>query len=252
MFERVPASSYLETLRLESSAMYENQTRTVAKLRERVENLLAEQRRSRPSCRVLIALAGVPGSGKSTIAATLLEDLKRHGVDDVAILPMDGFHYPRAVLSSFDDPDLALKRRGAPFTFDARGFLKLIRRLKTVPVTTCDEPQIVISAPSFDHAVKDPLPDAIAISSRTKVVIIEGNYTLLDEDPWNSIADLVDDRWFVDVPTDVARQRLASRHLSAGIEKTMERALLRVDENDVPNGDHIRSNLIEPTIRILN
>lgn len=52
----------------------------------------------------------------------------------------------------------------------------------------------MISAPSFDHAVKDPLPDAIAISSRTKVVIIEGNYTLLDEDPWNSIADLVDDR----------------------------------------------------------
>lgn len=88
MFERVPASSYLETLRLEPSAMYENQTRTIAKLRERVESLLAEQRRSRPSCRVLIALAGVPGSGKSTIAATLLDDLKRHGVDDVAILPM--------------------------------------------------------------------------------------------------------------------------------------------------------------------
>lgn len=76
------------TRRLESKTMYENQTRTVAKLRERVENLLSEQRRSRPSCRVLIALAGVPGSGKSTIAATLIDDLKRHGVDEVAILPM--------------------------------------------------------------------------------------------------------------------------------------------------------------------
>lgn len=59
-------------------------------------------------------------------------------------------------------------------------------------------------------------------------------------------------RWFVDVPADVARERLAARHVQAGIEKTLELALLRADENDVPNGAHIRSNLIEPTIQILN
>lgn len=69
-----------------------------------------------------------------------------------------------------------------------------MRRLRTVPIPESGEPEIVIRAPSFDHAVKDPVPDTIAISSRTKVVIIEGNYTLLDEKPWNGIADLVDDR----------------------------------------------------------
>ncbi|GKT62842.1 phosphoribulokinase uridine kinase family protein [Colletotrichum tofieldiae] len=220
--------------------MGEDLTKTIAKLRERVKCLLAGQRLSCPSRRVLIAVAGVPGSGKSTITAALLEDLKRHAIENVAILPMDGFHYSRATLSSFSDPDLALRRRGAPFTFDAAGFLNL------------GEPQIVIRAPSFDHAAKDPLPGAIVISSRTEVVLIEGNYTLLNQEPWSGIADLVDDRWFVDVSVEEAQKRLAARHLQAGIEKTLELALLRANENDVPNGDHIRSNLIEPTIRILN
>lgn len=59
-------------------------------------------------------------------------------------------------------------------------------------------------------------------------------------------------RWFVDVPAAVARERLAARHLQAGIEQTMERALARADENDVPNGEHIRRKLIEPSVRILN
>ena len=63
-----------------------------------------------------------------------------------------------------------------------------------MPVTQSDEAEIVLKAPSFDHAVKDPAPDAIPISSQTKLVIIEGNYTLLNEDPWKNIAELVDDR----------------------------------------------------------
>ncbi|GJC84765.1 putative uridine kinase C227.14 [Colletotrichum liriopes] len=227
--------------------MGEDLTKTIAKLRERVKCLLDGQRLSCPSRRVLVAVAGVPGSGKSTITAALLEDLKRHAIENVAILPMDGFHYSRATLSSFSDPDLALRRRGAPFTFDAAGFLNL-----NDPDNTKGEPHSVIRAPSFDHAAKDPLPGAIVISSRTEVVLIEGNYTLLNQEPWSGIADLVDDRWFVDVSVEEAQKRLAARHLQAGIEKTLELALLRANENDVPNGAHIRSHLIEPTIRILN
>jgi hypothetical protein len=61
-------------------------------------------------------------------------------------------------------------------------------------VTACDEPQIITKVPGFDHALKDPVPDAITISSRTKVVIIEGNYTLLNEEPWSNIAELVHDK----------------------------------------------------------
>ncbi|KAM0335407.1 hypothetical protein ACHAQA_000452 [Verticillium albo-atrum] len=111
---------------------------------------------------------------------------------------------------------------------------------------------MALRAPSFDHARKDPLPDNITISSQAKVVIVEGNYTLLNEEPWKQIADLVDDKWFVDAAENVARHRLAARHLEAGIEKTLDLALSRADENDVPNGTYIRTNLIEPDIRIVN
>jgi pantothenate kinase len=70
----------------------------------------------------------------------------------------------------------------------------VVTRLKDLPVTAKGDPQELILAPSFDHAEKDPVENSIAVSSRTRVVIIEGNYTLLDEDPWKQIAALVDDR----------------------------------------------------------
>ena len=66
--------------------------------------------------------------------------------------------------------------------------------LKSTPVTTSDEPEIIIHAPSFDHALKDPVLDDLAISSRTRLIIVEGNYTLLDAEPWREISRLVDER----------------------------------------------------------
>ncbi|RXG47332.1 hypothetical protein VDGE_30822 [Verticillium dahliae] len=172
----------------------DNLAKTTAQLRLRAEHLLAEQSRNDPRQRVLIALAGVPGSGKSTVATALLEDLNRHGIRHVAVLPMDGFHYSRHVLSSFNDPALAFRRRGAPFTFDATGFLEIVKKLKLMPVTGCGEHAMIIRAPSFDHAEMDPVPNSISLSSEARLVIIEGNYTLLHEAPWDQIADLVDDK----------------------------------------------------------
>ncbi|KAF5641646.1 panthothenate kinase uridine kinase-related [Fusarium sp. NRRL 52700] len=226
--------------------------KTTRKLVERVERLLTQQKLSAPTQRILIALAGVPGSGKTTLSDALIQELNKNGISDVAVLPMDGFHYTRATLSSFRDPDEAFRRRGAPFTFDAAALLDLVVLLRNTPVTRHSEPQIIIKAPGFDHALKDPIPDAIEISSRTKIVIIEGNYVLLDQDPWSCISTLVDDKWFVDVPVDIARERLASRHLRAGIETTLDAAIKRADENDIPNGEYIRSHLIEPNVRVIN
>ncbi|KAF4414872.1 panthothenate kinase uridine kinase-related [Fusarium acutatum] len=233
--------------------MESNLATTTGKLIERVEHLLTRQKLlSAPTQRILIALAGVPGSGKTTISDALVKELKKNGISDVAVLPMDGFHYTRATLSSFDDPDEAFRRRGAPFTFDAAALVDLVALLKNTPVTTNNEPQIIIKAPSFDHARKDPIPDAIEISTRANIVIIEGNYVLLDQEPWSRISPMVDDKWFVDVPVDIARERLASRHLRAGIETTIEAAIKRADENDIPNGEYIRSQLIEPNVCIIN
>lgn len=97
-------------------------------------------------------------------------------------------------MSTFSDPALAFRKRGAPFTFDACGLIDLIRSLKALPVTEHHIPETWITAPSFDHAVQDPVPNDIRITSRTKIAIIEGNYTLLDMAPWSEIPELVDER----------------------------------------------------------
>lgn len=116
-------------------------------------------------------------------------------ITNPAARTQDGFHYSKAALSRFNDPDLAFRRRGAPFTFDVAGFLRLVMTLKKTPVTSAGEPEVVIHAPSFDHAIQDPVIEDIEISSRMKVVVIEGNYVLLNEGQWGKVADLMDEKF---------------------------------------------------------
>ncbi len=94
-----------------------------------------------------------------------------------AFVPMDGYHLTRAQLSALSDPATAHARRGAEFTFDGASFLELVRALR-LPSTQSSP---TIYAPSFDHAVKDPVADAIAILPAQRIVIFEGNYLVLDK-----------------------------------------------------------------------
>jgi pantothenate kinase len=124
--------------------------------------------------------------------------------------------------------------------------------MKVMPVTTSDQPEQFLYAPSFDHALKDPVLNAIPVSSRNRVIILEGNYTLLDQKPWSEISELCEERWFVDAERELVKQRLATRHLLAGIETTAVAAEKRAEENDLPNGDLIRQLLIKPDVCIQN
>jgi pantothenate kinase len=143
-----------------------------------------------------------------------------------AFLPMDGYHLSRAQLDAMPDPANAHARRGAAFTYDGESFFKLVKKLRE-PI--CPETN-TLYAPSFDHSIKDPVNDDIAIAPSVRIVIFEGNYCSLDKDPWNQAAELMDERWFVDVDFKVARNRLIHRHVKAGIW---------ADENDLVNGQEI-------------
>lgn len=148
---------------------------------------------------------------------------------------MDGYHFTRAELAAMPDPEYAVARRGAAFTFDPDKFLRLVKELRE-PLTSGSK---TVYAPSFDHAVKDPVEDDIPIPASARVVFFEGNYVCLDKEPWAEAARLMDELWFVDVDFETARKRLVKRHVEAGIAKDEEAAEVRVRENDLVNGKEI-------------
>ncbi|KAF7542923.1 hypothetical protein G7Z17_g11159 [Cylindrodendrum hubeiense] len=191
--------------------------------------------------RLLIGVAGIPGSGKTTLSQIITNRLNAHAAAanpsaplPATFVPMDGFHLTRAALSAMPDPATAHFRRGAAFTFDAPKFLGLVSALRAVPI-----PSAPVLAPSFDHAVKDPKDDDIAVLPQHRIVVLEGNYIALDSDVWRDAAALLDELWFVEVDYEVARRRLRERHVRAGIVKDIEEGDRRAVENDLVNGDEI-------------
>jgi pantothenate kinase len=197
------------------------------------------------SSRTIVVLAGPPGSGKSTIAAEVVRRLNTAVPPfNSIVVPMDGFHLSRKTLDQMPNSAEAHERRGAAWTFDVQGVLSLVRTLHL----SKNNKSKTILVPGFDHALKDPCPEKIAIIPDNAIVIIEGSWLLLDEDPWRQISSLVDDTWFVDVAADLARHRIAKRHIGSGIEETWEDAVRRAESNDLPNGNEIRNKLVEPAL----
>lgn len=94
-----------------------------------------------------------------------------------------------------------------------------------------------VYAPSFDHGVGDPVEDDIFVSLQHKVVIVEGNYLLLEDGAWKDVSSMFDEKWFIDVDIDTAMQRVLKRHISTG--KPPDVAKWRIEYNDQPNAELI-------------
>ncbi|TLD31533.1 hypothetical protein PspLS_02521 [Pyricularia sp. CBS 133598] len=208
--------------------------RVVSRWHHHVEKHTTATQPDQPVPRLLIALAGPPGSGKTTIATNVVKILESRRGDDPATpktiaVSADGFHLPLATLRALPNAEEAIARRGAPWTFDGLAAVALTRDLGRTPRAT-------VSAPTFDHAVKDPVADGLSVGPDVDVCLLEGNYLLCDEEPWSGVAAEVHDRWLVKVAEDLARARVAARHVAAGIEPDLESALSRTDGNDMING----------------
>lgn len=192
--------------------------------------------------RYLISVAGVPGAGKTTFANKMAMELSKQ-VAPTMVLSQDGFHLYRSELQAMPNAEEAIRRRGAPFTFNAKAFVSLVSQLKDKSNT--------VKAPSFDHKVKDPIEDDIVIDPSVDIVIIEGNYTSLKDESWTNLSLFVDDTWFISTPESVVRSRIIKRHLEAGIANNEEEAIERADGSDLQNAKYIIENSKITNVSIL-
>lgn len=149
------------------------------------------------------------------------------------LVGLDGWHLTRAQLDLFpgDKAQLAHDRRGAHWTFDSSAYVDFVRLLRQDVTPT----SAVIRAPSFDHALKDPTPEAVYIMPHDRIIVIEGLYTFLSIEPWCQGGKLFDERWFLDVDIIEARRRLIERHVITGVARDWEEAVMRADTNDMPS-----------------
>lgn len=207
-------------------------TTDITELSNRVKSNYELKRKTHPNERYLISIAGAPGSGKTTFANIISKEISKFA--NVIVLPQDGFHLYRSELQKLINSEEAFKRRGAPFTFNPKAFVKLISQLSDHSIT--------LKAPSFDHKLKDPKEDDIIIDNTVDIIIIEGNYVSLKDNEWNKIRNFIDDSWFIQTPESLIRQRIIKRHLEAGISSNEKEAIERTDGNDMINAKYIIEN----------
>lgn len=193
-----------------------------------IKRVLTQLVESSADARVIIGLTGSPGAGKTTLAEHLVARLSLElEVDQVAHVPMDGYHLADVTLERLGLRD----RKGAPATFDAHGYVALLRRLR-------ENTDPVIYAPGFDREIEQPIAGSIAVPQGARVIITEGNYLLLDG-PWTGARASVDEVWFCRPDENIRLERLLARHIRFG--KTREAAIAWMAQTDAPNADAIAS-----------
>jgi pantothenate kinase len=163
--------------------------------------------------RLIVGLTGPPAAGKSTLATALAAALTNDVGALAVAVPMDGFHLANAELARLGYEG----RKGAPETFDASGFVNLLRRLRA------GEPSTVY-APTFNRAINESIGSAIPVAPDVRVVVTEGNYLLLDTPPWDDVRPLLDLALYLDAPQPTRHSALVRRQLARGLSRSAAQA----------------------------
>jgi pantothenate kinase len=205
-----------------------------------VHRLLAKAKRA-TNARYVLGIAGIPGSGKSTLAGQLVARLNEHGCDGgAALVPMDGFHLTNARLDQLD----LRQRKGAPETFDVHRYVELLSMARR-------EPAASMYFPVYDRSLHEPVlreTDSQRIDADTRIILTEGNYLLLDIDPWRRLADVLDECWLLDTSIEQARSWIIARHVRGG--RPAEHAQAHYEAVDLPNSRLILRHMRSPDLRI--
>ena len=188
---------------------------------------LTEKQRKKGS-RLLVMLAAPPGAGKSTLA-NFLEKLSGEHAElcNIQAIGMDGFHRRQEYLQSHfvqrgGKQVSMVEIKGAPVTFDLERLTERIR--EAASGAEC-------GWPVYDRMLHNPVEDAVTIQG--DIVLLEGNYLLLDEDGWRDLAAYADETISVHAEEEMLRARLIERRIKTGVDR--EPAVRFVDFSDMPN-----------------
>jgi pantothenate kinase len=184
---------------------------TIAELVDRVRALPG---------RAMIGICGPPGAGKSTLATKLVAALGQEAV----YVGMDGYHLAQAELVRLGRAE----RKGAPDTFDAAGYVNLLARLAAQGDET-------VYAPEFRREIEEPVAGAVAVRPDHRIIVTEGNYLLLANQPWRRVRDLLTETWFLAPAESLRQDRLIARHQAFGrsLAEARERSLGSDERNAV-------------------
>ncbi|MEX1215675.1 nucleoside/nucleotide kinase family protein [Saccharospirillum sp.] len=200
-----------------------------------LESLISElQKRAEQPKRTLVGIVGAPGAGKSTLVERLQQAV---GEERCAVVPMDGYHLDNAILDANDWRMV----KGAPHTFDVAGLALSLKRLAAA------EEDLYL--PVFDRALDLARAGALRVTTAQRLVLVEGNYLLLDQAPWNELASLFDLKVYLDVPMETLEQRLTQRWLDHGFDADM--AHKKVSGNDLPNARLVVQKTVRDTETVL-
>jgi pantothenate kinase len=175
-------------------------------------------------------LAAIPGAGKSVIASIIEQfSLLLKGMPAVQSIGMDGWHLPNRVIQSRKTTNEAgwivplSTRKGSPQSFDVKTLVADLRSLVS--------DASAVRLPAYDRALHEPVPDAVLVG--TPIVLLEGNYLLLQGQGWEEAGDLACGAAWLDVPFDLARRSILDRHAATG--RATQEADTKWVTNDGPN-----------------
>lgn len=203
--------------------------KSISEAISRIEYLLDQSKD-----RVVIGVVGKPGAGKSTFTAELIKNLS-----DIkpTLVPMDGYHLSNSQLASLGLSD----RKGAFNTFDATGYVNLLRRINS-------ESNTDIYFPVFHREIEESYAADGVVKVGCRLVITEGNYLLFDQGGWQAVKAELTEAWFIKVDDRIRVDRLIKRHELYGKDK--QSAILWATGSDEINAKAVENNIVKADVII--